>query len=130
MVQVPTDHVFETPDGSIAKQTSDAGSPPITARDVLIVAATNELPEDAQPGTPGQSLITQKLARFSIWQKLKDEEQKFVHFTAEEVILLKDRVAKIFGVVIAAPMFHLLDGKKADGAPKPPQVVDQAVKEK
>jgi hypothetical protein len=124
MVQVPIDHVFETPDGGIAKQTTEPGSPNITARDVLIVAATNELPEDAQPGTSGQSLITQKLARFSIWQKLKSEEQKLVHFTAEEVVLLKDRIAKIFGVVIAAPMFHLLDGKKADGTPKPVQVVD------
>jgi hypothetical protein len=118
MVQVPTDHKFETPDGGIAKQTDAPDSPPITSRDVLIVAVTHDLPEDAQPGTPGQSLITQKLTRFSLWQKLKTEEAKFFHFTAEEILLLKDRIAKIFGVVIAAPMFHLLDGKHPDGSIK------------
>lgn len=116
MPQIPLQETFQTPDGQTALQHDGPDAPPITAKDALVIAATTELPEDGQASP---TLVQDKLKRFSIWQKLQNTEKEFVHFTSEEAAHLKQRVARIFGIVIAGPLMHLLDGKRKDGTDAP-----------
>lgn len=125
MPQIPVNLTFPSPDGKPITQDNSPNSPPITVKDALIIAATNEFPEDQ---TASPNLVTEKLHRYSIYLKLlKADAAEVIHFTAEEAAHLKQRVARCFSVIVAGPLFHLLDGihpsQKPQAAVQPPKEV-------
>lgn len=121
MPQIPASLTFLSPDGKELTQSDQPGSPVITVKDALIIAATNEFPED-QHASP--TIVTDKLNRYNIYQKLLNLKGEIIHFTAEEAAHLKQRVARCFGIIVAGPLFHLLDGIHPSQQPKVATAVD------
>lgn len=85
------------------------GKPPReqTSRDAIKLALTAELPEDTQ-GSP-QQVLENKMKNFDLYLKVREETGDFINLTAEEIVLIKPRLGKVFSVLICGPMVKMLD---------------------
>lgn len=86
----------------------------ITSRDVLKLALTAELPEDSQGS--GQAALENKMKNFDLYLKIRDEKGESIFLTAEEIVLLKPRIGKVFTLLICGPMVKLLDAPPIESA--------------
>ena len=48
--------------------------------------------------------------RYQLAEKINDKKE--VDLEAEDIVILKDRVGKIFGPIVVGPAYNLLEGKK------------------
>jgi len=82
------------------------GDKPVTARHVIRVATTAELPEDSQGSS--QEALERKMKNYDLYQKVSTCVDSEIELTPEEVVHIKQRISKIFGVLIVGPMVKLL----------------------
>ena len=73
-----------------------------TLKNICEAAAGVQLSEDAM--TP----VEQKLKRLDLLKKIHASDG-VIDFTAEEIVLLKDRIGKIFPVMAIGQAFEMLD---------------------
>jgi hypothetical protein len=105
----------------------EEGGRQVTLYDVLRVAVTAELPEDAQGG--GTAALDVKMKNYDLYLEVTDAGKDCEEFelTPEQAVHLKGRIPKIFSILICGPVVRILDGKDPFTNRKPSAPVAVAV---
>lgn len=89
----------------------EEGGKQVTLYDVIRVAVTAELPEDAQGA--GNAALDVKMKNYDLYLEVTDAGKDCDDFelTPEQAVHLKGRIPKIFSSLICGPVVRILDGK-------------------
>lgn len=90
----------------------EEGGRKVTLYDVIRVAVTAELPTDSQGG--GTAPLDIKMKNYDLYLEVTDAGRDCEEFelTPEQAVHLKERIPKIFSILICGPVIRILDGKQ------------------
>lgn len=115
MLKLNLDQKFENIDGGTMKEVNPMTKTEkdVTLRDVFKVAVTAELEGDAQGAS--QEVLNRKMKNFEIYLKIREAAES-IELTAEEIVHIKERVIRVYSVLIAGPTVNMLNGKGPYGS--------------
>lgn len=86
----------------------------LTVQSILKTVCTVDVKEDGE-GSP-QDIIKKKMLNFELF--LRARENQIIELTTEEIVHLKERVAKVCNILVMGPLLKMLEGKDPYNRPQ------------